>query len=308
MLAAADPTGDPALVWRAAAGLGIGPEAAATAAEAGLAEFGTRVRFRHPLVRSVVYQSAAAREKHEAHRALAEVTDPRADPDRRAWHRAQAAPGPDEEVAAELERSAGRAQARGGLAAAAAFLKQAAMLTLDPAQRAGRALAAARIKVQAGAFDEAGELLAMAEPGPLSDAQQAHADVVRAQLAFVTNRGSDAPPLLLKAAKRLRPIDAGLCRATYLDALSAAIFAGRLASPGSGVLEVARAAGTAPPPPRHGHPTSCWTAWPHSTTRGMRPECRCCARPWRPSAPACRPKRTALGLAGVRRRGDPGVG
>jgi DNA-binding CsgD family transcriptional regulator len=250
LLAAADPTGDPALVWRAATGLGIGPGAAATAAEAGLAEFGTRVRFRHPLVRSVVYQSAAAREKHEVHRALAEVTDPRVDPDRRAWHRAQAAPGPDEEVAAELERIAGRAQARGGLGAAAAFLKQAATLTLDPARRAGWALAAARLKVQAGAFDAAGELLAMAEPGPLSDAQQAHADLVRAQLAFVTNRGSDAPLLLLKGAKRLRHIDAGLCRATYLDALSAGIFAGRLASPGSSVLEVARAAGTAPPPPQ----------------------------------------------------------
>jgi DNA-binding CsgD family transcriptional regulator len=250
LLAAADPTGDPALVWRAASGLGVGTEAAATVAEAGLAEFGTRVRFRHPLVRSVVYQSAPAREKQEVHRALAEVTDPGVDPDRRVWHRAQAAPGPDDDVAAELERIAGRAQARGGLGAAAAFLKQAATLTLDPARRAGLALAAARIKVQAGAFDAAGELLAMAEPGPLSDAQHAHADLVRAQIAFVTNRGSDAPLLLLKGAKRLRHIDPGLCRATYLDALSAGIFAGRLASPGSGVLEVARAAATAPPPPQ----------------------------------------------------------
>ena len=247
LLAAADPTGDPALVWRAAAGLGIGTDAAAAAAEAGLAEFGTRVRFRHPLVRSVVYQSATARERQEVHRALADVTDARVDPDRRAWHRAQAAPGPDEDVAAELERSAARAQARGGPGAAAAFLKHAAALTLDPGRRAGWALAAARLKVQAGAFDAAGELLAMAESGPLSDAQQAHADLVRAQLAFVANRGSDAPLLLLKGAERLRHIDAGLCRATYLDALSAAIFAGRLASPGSSVLEVACAAGAAPP-------------------------------------------------------------
>ena len=247
LLAAADPTGDPALVWRAAAGLGIGTDAAAAAAEAGLAEFGTRVRFRHPLVRSVVYQSATARERQEVHRALADVTDARVDPDRRAWHRAQAAPGPDEDVAAELERSATRAQARGGPGAAAAFLKHAATLTLDPGRRAGWALAAARLKVQAGAFDAAGELLAMAESGPLSDAQQAHADLVRAQLAFVANRGSDAPLLLLKGAERLRHIDARLCRATYLDALSAAIFAGRLASPGSSVLEVACAAGAAPP-------------------------------------------------------------
>jgi DNA-binding CsgD family transcriptional regulator len=250
LLAAADPTGDPALVWRAAAGLGIGTGAAAPAAETGLADFGTRVRFRHPLVRSVVYQSATARDRQEVHAALAEVSDARVDPDRRAWHRAQAAPGPDEDVAAELERSAGRARARGGLGAAAAFLKHAAELTLDPALRAGRALAAARIKVEAGAFDVAGELLAMAESGPLSDAHQAHADLVRAQLAFVTNRGSDAPLLLLKGAERLKHIDAGLSRATYLDALSAAIFAGRLASPGSSVLEVACAAGAAPPPPQ----------------------------------------------------------
>jgi len=183
------------------------------------------------------------------HRALAEVTDARLDPDRRAWHRAQGAPGPDEEIAVELERSASRAQARGGLGAAAAFLRQAAMLTLDPARRADWALAAARLKVQAGAFDMARDLLDMAESGPLSDLQQAHADQVRAQLAYVTNRGSDAPQLLLMAARRLTPADISLSRATYLDALSAAIFAGRLASPGSSVLEIARAAADAPPPP-----------------------------------------------------------
>ena len=249
LVAAAEPAGDPALVWRAAARLGISAGAAAPAAEAGLAEFGTRVRFRHPLVRSAAYRSGSAQERQQAHRALAEATDPELDSDRRAWHRAQAAPGPDEDVAAELERSAGRAQARGGLAAAAAFLKQAATLTLDPARRAGRALAAAGIKAQAGAFDPARDLLAVAEAGPLSDFQQAGADLVRAQLAFVTSRGSDAPALLLKAARRLEPIDAGLSRATYLDALSAGIFAGRLASPGSSVLEIACAAAAAPPPP-----------------------------------------------------------
>jgi DNA-binding CsgD family transcriptional regulator len=248
LLAAADPAGDPALVWRAARRLGIGAEAAVPAAEAGLAEFGTWVRFRHPLVRSVAYRSAPAQERQLAHAALAEVTDRAIDPDRRAWHRAQAAAGPDEEVAGELERSAGRARARGGLAAAAAFLERAARLTLDPAHRAGRALAAAQAKVQAGAFEAAQDLLVIAEAGPLSELQQARVDVLRAQLAFVTNRGSDAPPLLLKAAKRLEPIDAGLSRATYLDALTAAMFAGRLASPGGGTLEVARAAGAAPRP------------------------------------------------------------
>jgi DNA-binding CsgD family transcriptional regulator len=252
LLAAADPTGDPALVWRAAGRLGIGTDAAGPAAEADLAEFGTRVRFRHPLVRSAVYQSASARDRHQVHQALADVTDAQLDPDRRAWHRAQAAPGPDEEVAAELERSASRAQARGGLGAAAAFLRQAATLTLNPARRAGWALAAARLKVQAGAFDMARDLLTMAEAGPLNDLQQAHADLVRAQLAFVTNRGSDAPQLLLQAARRLRPIDVSLSRATYLDALSAGMFAGRLASPGSSVLEVARAATDAPPLPGPG--------------------------------------------------------
>ena len=250
LLVAADPTGDPALAWRAAGRLGIGADAAAPAADAGLAEFGTRVRFRHPLARSAAYRSAQAQDRQEAHRALAEVTDQQLDPDRRAWHRAQAAPGPDEEVAAELERSAGRARARGGLGAAAAFLKQAATLTLDPAQRAGRALAAAQAKIQAGAFDMARDLLAMAESGPLSDLQQASVDVMRAQLAFITSRGGDAPVLLLKAARRLEPIDSDLSRATYLDALLAAIFAGRLASPGGDVLEVARAASAAPPPQR----------------------------------------------------------
>jgi DNA-binding CsgD family transcriptional regulator len=250
LLAAADPTGDPALVWRAAGRLGISAKAATPVGDAGLAEFGTRVRFRHPLARSAAYRSASARERLQAHRALAEVTDEQLDPDRRAWHRAQAAPGPDEEVGAELDRSAGRARARGGLAAAAAFLKQAATLTLDPERRAGRALAAAQAKIQAGVFDVARDLLAMAESGPLSDVQQANLDLMRAQLAFVTSRGGDAPALLLKAARRLEPIDADLSRATYLDALSAAIFAGRLASPGGDVLEVARAASAAPPP-RH---------------------------------------------------------
>jgi len=247
LLAAADPTGDVALVWRAAARRGVGA-AAAPAAEAGLAEFGTRVRFRHPLARSAAYRFGSAQERREAHGALAEATDPRLDPDRHAWHRAQAAPWPDEDVAAELERSADRARARGGLAAAAAFLQRAATLTLDPSLRAGRALAAAQAEVQAGAFDAARDLLTMAGAGPLTSSQQTTIDLVRGQLAFLTSRGSEAPSLLLKAARSLEPIDVGLSRATYLDALSAAMFAGRLASPGSGVVEIARATAAAPPP------------------------------------------------------------
>ncbi|WP_123025657.1 helix-turn-helix transcriptional regulator [Mycolicibacterium stellerae] len=240
LIAAAEPTGDPILMWRAAARLGIGTGAALPAVADGLAEFGIRVRFRHPLVRSATYRAAPLQERQVVHQALADVTDLDSDPDRRAWHRAQAAQGPDEGVAAELERSADRARARGGLAARAAFLERAMLLTLEPARRAERALAAASAKVHAGAFDAALDLLTMAEGMSLTDFQIASAALIRAQLAYVTGRGSDAPPLLLKAAQRLEPIDAALSRATYLEALSAAIFAGRLAV-GAGVLDVARA-------------------------------------------------------------------
>jgi DNA-binding CsgD family transcriptional regulator len=249
LTAAADPTGAMALLWRAGELQGIPPDAAAAAEAAGLVELGAWVHFSHPLVRSAVYQAASAGDRREAHRALAEATDPQIDPDRRAWHRAHAAIGPDEEVAADLERSAGRAQARGGLAAAAAFLERAAVLTPDPAQRADRALAAAQAKVQAGAFDAAVKLLGMAEAAPLDEFQRARADLLRAQLAFATSQGSDAPPLLLKAAKRLEPIDADLARATYLDAMMAVLFTGRLASPGGTPQEVAAAARAAPSPP-----------------------------------------------------------
>ena len=245
LLAAADPTGDPALVWRAAASLGIPAQAATPAADDSLVEFGRQLLFRHPLVRS-----ASPRDRQDAHRALAEATDPQLDPDRRAWHRAQAAPEPDEDVAADLEGSAGRAQARGGFVAAAAFLKRSAMLTPGPARCAGRALDAAQAETEAGAFDEARDLLAMAETGPLTDLQRARVELVRARLAYVASKGNDAPPLLLQAARRLEPIDVGLSREAYLEALAAAMFAGRLAGPGGGVLEVARAASSAPRPLR----------------------------------------------------------
>jgi len=251
VIAAADPSGDPALVWRAAAQLGIETSAAGPAADAGLIQFDTRVQFRHPLVRSVAYLSARSQERQRVHAALAKATDAEADPDRRAWHRAQAAAGRDEDVAAELEASAGRARARGGLAAVAAFLERAAVLTPDPARYAGRALAAADAKLQAGAYDAARELLAIAQAGPLSQFQHAQAELVRAELAFVANRGSDAPPLLLAAARRLEPIDADLARATYLDTMAAAMFAGRLASPGGGLRDVARQVSDAPSP-QHG--------------------------------------------------------
>jgi DNA-binding CsgD family transcriptional regulator/tetratricopeptide (TPR) repeat protein len=249
-LAAADPSGDPVLVWRAAGRLAIGAGAAKPAVEAGLAEFGARVRFRHPLVRSAAYWSASAQTRQELHGALAEATDPAADPDRRAWHRAQAVPGLDEEVAAELELCAGRAQRRGGLAAAAAFLERSARLTIDPARRAQRALAAAQARNQAGASDAALGLLAMAQAGPLDELQRARADLLRAQIAFASSHGRDAPPLMLNAAQQLEGLDAGLARETYLEAFTAALFVGRL-SPAA-VGDVARAARMAPALPTKG--------------------------------------------------------
>jgi DNA-binding CsgD family transcriptional regulator len=245
LVAAAEPLGDPVLMWRAAARLGIGVDAAAPPAAAGLLEIGARVRFRHPLVRSAIYQAASPEERRSAHRALAEATDPDTDPDRRAWHRAQAVSGADEDVAEELERSAGRAQARGGLAATAAFLARAAELTLEPARGAQRALAAAQATHQAGAPEAALRLLSIAEAGALDKLQRARVDLLRAQIAFAVRRGRDAPPLLLKAAKQFEPLDVRLTRDTYLEALWAAIFVGRLASD-AGLLEAAQAAGAAP--------------------------------------------------------------
>ncbi len=251
LAAAAEPVGDVPLLWRAAEVLGIGADAAAPAEADGLIELGARVRFHHPLARSASYRAAALRERQEIHRALAEVTDPSADPDRRAWHRAQAALGPDETVAGELEQSADRAQGRGGIAAAAAFLERASELTPDPARRAARALAAAQAKFEAGAANAAYELLAAAEIGPLDELQRARLARMRAHIVFARRRGSDAPPLLLDAAKRLEALDAGLARETYLEALGAAVFAGRLGGR-CGVREVAEAARAAPlgPQPR----------------------------------------------------------
>jgi DNA-binding CsgD family transcriptional regulator len=249
LLAAAEPAGDPALLWRAAERLGISADAASPAEADGLLTVAARVTFRHPLVRSAVYQAAPTADRRRAHRALAEATDPGTDPDRRAWHRAQAAAGADEDIAAELERSASRAQARGGLAAAAAFLERAAALTLEPALRAERELAAAGAMAQAGAFDAALRLLAAAEAEPLDQLQSARADLLRGQIAFVSSRGSDASPLLLKAARRLEPLDAGLSRQTYLEALAAAVYAGRFAK-GDDLREAAKAARSAHLAPR----------------------------------------------------------
>jgi DNA-binding CsgD family transcriptional regulator len=239
LVAAAEPLGDPVLVWRAAAELGIRPDAAAPAA-AGLVDFGAQVRFDHPLVRSAVTRAAAPQERQRVHRALADATDADIDPDRRAWHRAHATAGLDEDVAAELEHSAGRARARGGLAAEAAFHERAVELTPDPRRRAQRALLAAKSKHQAGASDAALRLLAVAKAGPLDELEQARAQLLDAQITFALTRGRDAPPLLLEAAKRLEPLDAKLARETYLEAFGAALSAERLAR-GGDAREVAAA-------------------------------------------------------------------
>ena len=253
LVAAAEPGGDPTLVWRAAERLSITGTALEPAELTGLIEIDGSVRFRHPLVRSAVYRAASAQQRRRVHRALADMTDAETDPDRRAWHLAEATAGPEESVAAELERAAGRAQARGGLAAAAAFLERAAALTPEPASRAQRALAAAQTKYEAGALDDALTLLATAESGALGDLERARVDLLRAQIAFASRRGSDAPPLLLKAARELEAVDPDLARATYLEALAAARFAGPLGR-GAGVVEVSEAALAGPQPPQPPRP------------------------------------------------------
>jgi DNA-binding CsgD family transcriptional regulator len=249
LLAAAEPMGDATLVWRAAHTLGIERSALAPAEDAQLIEIATRVRFRHPLVRSAAYRAAVVSERRAAHRALAEATDPETDPDRRAWHRAHAAVAIDEDLAAELERSAGRARARGGAAAAAAFLARATELTPDPAERGRRALAAAQAKFDAAASDAALELLATAELAPLDELQRARLERLRADITFTHTRGGDAPALLLDAARRLEPLDAAMARETHLEAIAAAMFAGRLGA-GPDVREAAEAALAAPAVPQ----------------------------------------------------------
>ncbi len=253
LTAAAEPLGDRFLLHRAAGMLGIDLAAAGPAQDGGLLELGGRVEFAHPLVRSAAYRSAAAEDRRRVHRALAEATMAGTDPDRQAWHRARATLGPDEEVAAELERSASRAQARGGVAAAAAFLQRSAELTVHPMQRADRSLAAAQVSFQAGAFDAALQLAATAEAGPLDGFQRARVDLVRGRVAFASGRGSDAAWRLLNAARQLEPFDPELARETYLVAWGAGVLAGPVAG-GDVFGEICRAARALPPPPGGARP------------------------------------------------------
>jgi DNA-binding CsgD family transcriptional regulator len=242
LVAAAEPLGDPGLVQRAAEELGLGLAAAAAAEAEGLIVMGSRVAFRHPLVRAAAYRAGSPEERRAAHAALGRATDPDLDPDRRAWHRAQAALGPDEDTAGELERSAGRAERRGGLGASAAFFERAAALSRDGGLRSRRLLAAAQAKAQAGAFDAAEQLLASAAAGPLDPLQRAQADLLQGRIAFALSFGSDAPPLLLKAARELETLDAKVARETYLEAFAAALLAGRLPSGGVDLREISEAA------------------------------------------------------------------
>ncbi|GIE95037.1 ATP-binding protein [Paractinoplanes rishiriensis] len=243
LTAAAEPLGDPMLLRRAARLLELPMGAAGPAEQAGLIQLGSRVRFRHPLVRTAIYRAAPIADRRDVHRALADATDPAADPDRRAWHRAHAADDTDEEVAAELVASAERAQRRGGIAAAAEFLRCATELTPDPATRAVRALVAAEAELRCGAFEIALKLLLTADEGPAGELHQTRVNLMRARVAFAAGDMA-APRLLLDAARRLEPLDAGLARDTYRDAMGAAVLTG------SGVPELARAIRAAPKPAR----------------------------------------------------------
>jgi len=248
LLAAADPTGDATLLWRAAQTLGLGPDAAAAADAEQLLKIGSQVRFRHPLVRSAAYVAGSPEDRRAAHLTLATATDAQTDPERRVWHLAAAATGPDEDVAAALERAAAKIQARAGLAASAAFLQRSVALTAEPGRRADRALTAALANQHAGAFGVALGLLAQAEAHAVDDLQRARVEQLRGQIEWASVTGREAPVLLLQAAKRLESLDAELARETYLYAYVASHLAGPLAGPGGLLLEVSRAAQAAPQP------------------------------------------------------------
>ncbi|MFI1461419.1 AAA family ATPase [Nocardia carnea] len=243
-VASADPTGDADLLWAAAGRLGIEPAAGAYAEASGLVVLGPGVRFCHPLARSVVYRTAEVRQRYAAHRTLAEVTDQLKDPDRRAWHRSQAGTGPDEEIAAELDRSAARARARGGVAAAAAFHERAAALSLDPGRRYQRTLSAARAHLDAGAVDDAAHLLTTVTEANGDDTARAEVESMRGRIAFVRHCDGDGPEFMLRAARRLAGTDPARSRDCYLDAVEMALVVGRA----SGVMDmVVEAARSAPP-------------------------------------------------------------
>ncbi|WP_433561006.1 AAA family ATPase [Nocardia sp. CA-151230] len=249
LLAAADPTGDATLLWRAAQALGLGPDTAEAAEQDQFVEIGALIRFRHPLIRSAAYAAGSAEARRAVHLALADATDAQMDAERRVWHRAAAAAGPDEEVAAALEEAAARVEIRGGAAASAALLQRSVALTADPGQRAERALAAAYAHLNAGSFEAVLALLAEAEADARDDLQRARAELLRGLTERAARSGREAPVALLRAARQLEPLDIRLARHTYLDAWGAALVAGGLAERGGDLEEVSRAACAAPPDP-----------------------------------------------------------
>jgi DNA-binding CsgD family transcriptional regulator len=249
LAAAAEPLGDFTLLHRATQTLGVEMSVAGPAVDAGLLKIGGRVEFSHPLVRSAVYRSARANDRHRVHRALAEATDAAMDPDRRAWHRARATPGPDENIAVELVESAGRAQARGGVAASAAFLERAAELTPEPHRRAQRQLAAADAKRLAGLPAAASALITTAMRGPLDALDRAQAQRLKGRIALDVGHGADAAALLLVAAQQLEALDVALARQTHLESLWAASYTDRFDGLLLQAAEAARAAPSAPAPP-----------------------------------------------------------
>ncbi|SER26648.1 regulatory protein, luxR family [Lentzea albida] len=245
-IASADPTGDPGLLWPAAEALGVG---GAVDDAAGLAEFGARIRFCHPLARSAVYRAASGGERRAVHAALADATDALTAPDRRAWHRAQACAGPDDTVAADLEQCAARARSRGGVAAAAAFLDRAVALTLDGRRRAERALAAAEACVEAGAVDRAADLLATVETALLDGPRHARADLLRARIAFSRPGDDSGPVWTVRAARRLVVTAPGQARECFLDAIETSFVVGRAGGVVEEVLASARALAPEPGTP-----------------------------------------------------------
>ena len=249
LLAAADPTGDARLLWRAAQALRVDRDAAALADHEQLLEIGSRVQFRHPLVRAAAYAAGSAEDRGAAHLALAQATDAQRDPERRAWHLAVAATGPDELVATELERTASAAQARAGLAAAAAFLERSFALTAEPAKRLDRGLAAATASLHAGALSQAQSLVAESAAEVVDDLQQARVERLNGQIEAALRPRGEAALRLLEAARRLEPLDPALARDTYLEAWWPAILTGRFAVPGGTLIDVCRAALAAPWPP-----------------------------------------------------------
>jgi DNA-binding CsgD family transcriptional regulator len=221
LVLAADQLGDAAKVWQAAGRLGVGPEALELPAVERLVTGTPSLRFRHPLMRSIVYHGAPSVARWRVHEALAAVSDPVRDPDRRAWHLAQATSGADEDVARELERSAGRARARGGWAGSAVFLERSAELTADRGRKAGRLVAAAEARLMTGETSAARALLDCATPDLLDPVVRARARRLEGEILFAAGESAAATSVLLEAARMVTPYDAQLARDTLLESFAA---------------------------------------------------------------------------------------